>query len=251
MPVFDGTPGNDTLHGTGGNDTLKGYGGHDVLYGYDGNDALLGDNDSLRADDDTLYGGAGSDFLRGDSGYSDGAGGADSLIGGTTTTFTAAVATALPRRRWWLQRWHDGGAGDDSLYWRRHWSARPETIPSQAMPAMTNSSVPATTTTFTAAVATIPCTAKPAATTFTVTAATTGSTAPSSEMVAPTMAPLATTPFPRRRSRRRLAALRRRHWSEQALCSTASTVATGMTLSLVDEGCCPWPLSKASTGRPE
>jgi len=79
MPVFNGTPGNDTLVGSGGADTINGFAGDDSLRGRAGADLINGDEgaDTLDGDggSDTLFGGDGNDSLLGD-------GGADSLNGG-------------------------------------------------------------------------------------------------------------------------------------------------------------------------
>jgi len=69
MPVFNGTPGDDTISGSTGDDQIFGFGGDDSLLGLDGNDILDGStgHDFLRGDggNDTLLGGGDDDYLRG------------------------------------------------------------------------------------------------------------------------------------------------------------------------------------------
>ena len=82
MPVFTGTPGDDTISGSAGDDQIFGLEGNDILLGLDGNDVLDGGighdflrgdggNDSLLGgdDDDYLRGGLGDDFIDGGAGW--------------------------------------------------------------------------------------------------------------------------------------------------------------------------------------
>jgi trimeric autotransporter adhesin len=69
MPVFTGTPGNDSINGSNSDDQITGLGGNDSIRGNDGNDMIDGgdDDDFMRGHDgnDVILGGNGHDYLDG------------------------------------------------------------------------------------------------------------------------------------------------------------------------------------------
>ncbi len=103
MPVFDGTPGNDTLAGANGADTLNGFAGADSLSGLNGSDVInAGDGN------DSAFGGSGNDTLSGDNDDDllDGGSNNDQLFGGNgNDTLTGGSGNDIL----------DGGAGIDTL----------------------------------------------------------------------------------------------------------------------------------------
>ena len=125
MPIFTGTPKNDTLLGGTGNDSLLGLAGDDYLHGGDGDDLLEGGdgNDTLSkylstgdgiflggAGNDKIWGGEGNDQIDGGDGddtWLEGYAGHDSIQGGAGNDelFGDAGNDTL-----------DGGAGADYMY---------------------------------------------------------------------------------------------------------------------------------------
>ena len=125
MPIFTGTPKNDTLLGGIGNDSLLGLAGDDYLHGGDGDDLLEGGdgNDTLSkylstgdgiflggAGNDKIWGGEGNDQIDGGDGddtWLEGYAGHDSIQGGAGNDelFGDAGNDTL-----------DGGAGADYMY---------------------------------------------------------------------------------------------------------------------------------------
>ena len=125
MPLFTGTPKNDTLLGGTGNDSLLGLAGDDYLHGGDGDDLLEGGdgNDTLSkylstgdgiflgaAGNDKIWGGEGNDQIDGGDGddtWLEGYAGHDSIQGGAGNDelFGDAGNDTL-----------DGGAGADYMY---------------------------------------------------------------------------------------------------------------------------------------
>ncbi|HYJ29960.1 MAG TPA: calcium-binding protein [Allosphingosinicella sp.] len=80
MPVFIGTPGDDTINGTNLDDQITGLAGNDLLRANDGNDSIDGGDD-----DDFMRGNGGNDVILGGNGhdYLDGGLGDDTLDGGS------------------------------------------------------------------------------------------------------------------------------------------------------------------------
>ena len=125
MPLFTGTPKNDTLLGGTGNDSLLGFAGDDYLHGGDGDDLLEGGdgNDTLSkylstgdgiflggAGNDKIWGGEGNDQIDGGDGddtWLEGYAGHDSIQGGAGNDelFGDAGNDTL-----------NGGAGADYMY---------------------------------------------------------------------------------------------------------------------------------------
>ena len=125
MPIFTGTPKNDTLLGGTGNDSLLGLAGDDYLHGGDGDDLLEGGdgNDTLSkylstgdgiflggAGNDKIWGGEGNDQIDGGDGddtWLEGYAGHDSIQGGAGNDelFGDAGNDTL-----------NGGAGADYMY---------------------------------------------------------------------------------------------------------------------------------------
>ena len=125
MPIFTGTPKNDTLLGGTGNDSLLGLAGDDYLHGGDGDDLLEGGdgNDTLSkylstgdgiflggAGNDKIWGGEGNDQIDGGDGddtWLEGYAGHDAIQGGAGNDelFGDAGNDTL-----------DGGAGADYMY---------------------------------------------------------------------------------------------------------------------------------------
>ena len=125
MPLFTGTPKNDTLLGGSGNDSLLGLAGDDYLRGGDGDDLLDGGdgNDTLSkylstgdgiflggAGNDKIWGGEGNDQIdggEGDDTWLEGYAGNDYILGGAGNDelFGDAGNDTL-----------DGGAGADHMY---------------------------------------------------------------------------------------------------------------------------------------
>ena len=125
MPIFTGTPKNDTLLGGSGNDSLLGLAGDDYLRGGDGDDLLDGGdgNDTLSkylstgdgiflggAGNDKIWGGEGNDQIDGGDGddtWLEGYAGHDSIQGGAGNDelFGDAGNDTL-----------NGGAGADYMY---------------------------------------------------------------------------------------------------------------------------------------
>ena len=125
MPLFTGTPKNDTLLGGTGNDSLLGLAGDDYLHGGDGDDLLEGGdgNDTLSkylstgdgiflggAGNDKIWGGEGNDQIDGGDGddtWLEGYAGHDSIQGGAGNDelFGDAGNDTL-----------NGGAGADYMY---------------------------------------------------------------------------------------------------------------------------------------
>ena len=99
MPLFTGTPGDDTLVGSNTDDQMFGFGGNDGLIAGDGDDLLDGgdDHDFLRGQDgnDIMLGGNGDDFLNGGLGDDMVDGGAGLDRAAYSTDATAGVTVDL------------------------------------------------------------------------------------------------------------------------------------------------------------
>ncbi|UWR20909.1 Hint domain-containing protein [Sulfitobacter sp. S190] len=88
MPVFNGTPGADTINGTDENDTVVAGDGNDIIRTRDGRDQVFagaGDDTIVTgAGDDDIFGGDGDDLIEGGDGGDiiNGGAGADTMSGG-------------------------------------------------------------------------------------------------------------------------------------------------------------------------